>query len=95
MMTTETMTSSTSEQSFKQRLDGYYDWPCGYLFKFIAPRHQLDAVIALFEDQVPVRTRDSRKGNYVSVTAELEMADSEAVLDLYRRAAEIDGVLPL
>lgn len=95
MMMTETMTPPTTERSFKARLDGYYDWPCGYLFKFIAPRHQLDAVVALFEDQVPVRTRDSRKGNYVSVTAELEMPDSESVIDLYRRAAEIEGVLPL
>ena len=95
MIMTETMTATTTETSFRERLDGYYDWPCGYLFKFIAPRQQLDALIALFDDRAPVRTRDSRRGNYVSVTAELTMPDSESVLEIYRRAAEIEGVLPL
>jgi len=95
MMMTETMTRPTTESSFKESLDGYYDWPCGYLFKFIAPRQQLDALIAVFDDQAPIRTRDSRRGNYVSVTAELTMPDSDSVVDIYRRAAEIEGVLPL
>ena len=93
----------TTEQSFKERLDGYYDWPCAYLFKFIAPREKLDEVKGLFEElspasgeaEVPLRTRDSAQGNYVSVTAEPVMSDSDAVIAVYRKAAEIDGVVPL
>lgn len=85
----------TTEASFKERLDGYYDWPCSYLFKFIAPRERLDEVIGLFGDEIEVATRESRRGNYVSVTAEVEMGSSEEVVGFYRRAGEIDGVMPL
>lgn len=85
----------TTERSFKESLDGYYDWPCGYLFKFIAPRERLEEVVALFEVDTEVSTRESKKGNYVSVTAEMEMENSEAVVEVYRRAGEIEGVMPL
>lgn len=85
----------TTERSFKERLDGYYDWPCGYLFKFIAPRARLDDVVALFEEETEVSTRESKKGNYVSVTAEVEVESSEEVVEVYRRAGEIEGVMPL
>jgi uncharacterized protein len=85
----------TSERSFRERLDGYYDWPCAYVFKFIAPRERLEQVLALFDEQVEVSTRDSKRGNYVSVTAEVVMRDSEGVVAVYRRAGEIEGVMPL
>lgn len=85
----------TTEQSFRERLDEYYDWPCHYLFKFIAPQHLLDEVTALFGDDTEISTRESRKGNYVSVTAEVEMGGSEEVIEVYRQAAEIGGVMPL
>jgi hypothetical protein len=85
----------TTEQSFKERLDGYYDWPCGYVFKFIAPRERLQEVVALFGEEVEVSTRNSKKGNYVSVTAEVVAQDSDEVIAVYRRAGEIEGVMPL
>lgn len=85
----------SSEATFKLRLDHYYDWPCAYLFKFIAPREKLEAVVALFADETEISTRRSKRGTYVSVTAEVEMASSEAVVEVYRRAGEIGGVMPL
>lgn len=85
----------TTEASFKERLDGYYDWPCSYLFKFIAPHDRVDEVMGLFGEDAEVSTRRSAKGNYVSVTAEVEMGDSEAVLEVYRQAHEIGGVMAL
>jgi uncharacterized protein len=85
----------STEESFKQRLDGYYDWPCSYLFKFIAPKERLDDLVALFDEGDGVQTRESKRGNYVSVTVELAMANSDEVVAVYRRAGEIDGVMPL
>lgn len=85
----------TTESSFKERLDGYYDWPSPYLFKFIAPRERLDDVLALFGDEAEVSTRESERGNYVSVTAEIEMEGSDAVIAVYQEAGEIEGVMPL
>jgi len=87
--------NGTTEESFKERLDGYYDWPCAYVFKFIAPADRLDQVTGLFAEDVDLRTRRSKRGNYVSVTAEIVMAGSDDVIAIYRQAAEIDGVMPL
>lgn len=87
--------SCSTQQTFKERLDGYYDWPCAYLFKFIAPAELLDQVSALFAADVEIRTRHSKRGNYVSVTAEIVMAGSDEVIAIYERASEIDGVMPL
>ncbi len=85
----------TTEASFKERLDSYYDWPCAYVFKFIAPADRLDRLTALFADDADLRTRRSKNGNYVSVTVERVMDDSDQVIAVYRQAAEIDGVMPL
>jgi len=85
----------TTETSFKERLDGYYDWPCSYLFKFIAPHDRLEEVVALFSSSAEVTTRRSAKGNYVSVTAEVEMGGSDEVLEVYRQAHEIGDVMAL
>ena len=44
--------NGTTEESFKERLDGYYDWPCAYVFKFIAPAERLEEVTGLFAEDV-------------------------------------------
>lgn len=92
---TDVIGGPVTEASFKERLDGYYDWPCSYLFKFIAPSDRLEELVAIFDAEVDVQTRESRRGNYVSVTAEVEMGSSDEVVGVYRRAGEIDGVMPL
>lgn len=83
------------ERTLKERLDTYYDWPCVFLFKFIAPRERVPEVLALFGETAEVRTRQSSGGRYSSVTAELSVKGSDEVLELYRRAAALEGVLSL
>lgn len=79
---------------FENLLDDQTEWPAPYTFKFIAPRESLDALKALFGDH-PVTVRASSKGNYVSVTAHVEMESSEDVISIYDAAAEIDGIIAL
>lgn len=86
---------STTEDSFRERLDDYYDWPSPFLFKFIAPHDQVDRVLALFDSDAEITTRWSSGGKWISVTTEIEMESSEAVLDVYRRAGTIEGVVAL
>ena len=74
-------------------LDEQIDWPSPYLFKFIAPRSELDALTDLFGDEVTVRA--SSKGKYVSVTSEQMMNSSDAVIAVYKAAAEVEGVISL
>lgn len=85
-----------TEQSFRERLDAFYDWPCGFLFKFIAPRERLGELEALFDGlDAKLSTRESKKGNYVSLTAELDVGSADEVIEIYRRAGEVEGVMAL
>ena len=79
---------------FQDLLDQDRKWPAEYLFKFIVPRPNLDALQKLFGDH-PVIVRASTRGRYVSVTARLQMEDSASVVELYRAAGEIPGVISL
>jgi uncharacterized protein len=77
-------------------LDRTASWPAPYIFKFIVPQAKLAAVLVIF-DGLDARTslRDSKKGNYVGFTAEMTMSSSEAVVEVYRKAAKIEGIIAL
>jgi uncharacterized protein len=79
---------------FQTLLDEQMEWPGEYIFKFIAPRTRLDDLKALFGGQ-PVKVRSSSRGNYVSVTARMELDSSDQVIAIYNAAAEIEGVISL
>ncbi len=80
-------------ERFQALLDEQVEWPTVYTFKFIAPRPELEALKGLFDEEPKVRA--SSKGNYVSVTAHVEMASSEEVLDVYNAAGDIEDVIAL
>jgi len=63
--------------------------------KGVDREERLEEVVGLFGEGVEVTTRRSAKGNYVSVTAEVEMGSSDEVLEIYRQAHEIGGVMAL
>lgn len=69
-------------------------WPGPYTFKFVVPKAQVKKVLALFPDGLPT-LRESSKGNYLSVTARLEMDSAQAVMALYEEAATISGIVSL
>ncbi len=81
-------------ERFRTVLDDQMEWPNNFVFKFIAPQSGLDALKALFGLH-PVRVRSSRAGNYVSITARMEMHSSDEVIAIYKAAATIDGVILL
>jgi uncharacterized protein len=79
---------------FQQLLDGDNEWPALYLFKFIVPRARFDELKEVFGDH-PVTVRASSRGNYVSVTAHIEMQSSSEVIGIYRAAGRVEGVISL
>lgn len=79
---------------FQSLLDDQIDWPSAYLFKFIVPREEVGALTELFDEEA-MKMRSSRKGNYISVTAQLVMQSSDDVIAVYKAAAEVDGVISL
>jgi len=79
---------------FKTLLDEQNEWPTRYTFKFIVPAEQLEEVKAVFGGH-PVRVRASSKGTYKSVTAQMQVDSSQAVVDVYKEASSIEGIIPL
>lgn len=72
-------------------------WPMVYLFKFIVPKNPetLAKVLGLFENQNEMAFRDSGQGNYTSITVKEMMMDTQSVIEIYRKASEMKGVITL
>jgi hypothetical protein len=91
------MKSAKSEawwSRFQALLDQQTDWPSEYLFKFIVPSEGLGDLKEVF-GETPVQVRASSKGNYMSVTARMEMASSDEVIAIYHAAGKVEGVISL
>ncbi|MFQ5572541.1 MAG: DUF493 domain-containing protein [Rhodothermales bacterium] len=81
-------------ERFQNLLDDQNEWPTEYVFKFIAPQAGLDDLKAVFGKH-PVAVRASSKGNYISVTARMEMHSSDEIIAVYKAAAVVEGIISL
>ena len=80
--------------SFREKLDQHYAWPSIYMFKFIVPSGREEEVKKLF----PLHTtteKQSSQGKYTSITVQMMMPSSEAVISIYQQAALIEGLIAL
>jgi hypothetical protein len=80
--------------TLRAKLAVFETWPGPYLFKFIAPQEKLAELERLFEGE-DYRLRPSSKGRYMSLSCELVMESSEAVIEIYEQATAIEGVMAL
>lgn len=78
----------------KEKLDNQFAWPMVYMFKFIVPEANKQKVLSLFSKH-DVSSRNSKNGNYVSLTIQMFMMSSEDVIDVYKKASTIDGIIAL
>ncbi|MEZ4871593.1 MAG: DUF493 family protein [Bdellovibrionales bacterium] len=81
-------------EKFKKLLDGYHDFPGHYMFKFVLPSHRLVELREVF-DTDDFETRESSKGNYISVTIQKYVISSDEIMSLYEQCSEIEGLIPL
>jgi uncharacterized protein len=91
--------SSNKEKGLEQlkvQLDKM-EWPSVYMFKFIftADNRTYALVRRLFTDESRFFDKPSAKGKYVSVTVKELMLSSEEVVERYRKALDIEGVMAL
>ncbi len=80
--------------NFREKLDSHYAWPSLYTFKFIVPAGKEEEVNNLFPHHA-TSARLSRNGKYVSITVNMMMPSSEAVIEVYQAAAVIEGIIAL
>ncbi|TAH27278.1 MAG: DUF493 family protein [Cytophagales bacterium] len=71
------------------------DYPTTYLFKFIFPVDQLEKVKQLFNNQNNYVIKPSKAGNYLSLSYATIMPSAESIIDIYKQASVIKGVISL
>ena len=81
----------------RAQLDAHHDWPSEYMFKFIAPNQagRIEAVLAVFPDDVRVERKSSGGGKYVSLTIHETVPNADAVFERYRAVGAIGGIFSL
>lgn len=92
------MSEQDKYESLRKKLEEGFEWPRVYLFKFIVPadNQKVAQVEGLFRsDMAEISMRTSKNGNFVSVSAKEMMISPEAVINRYKEAAKIEGILSL
>lgn len=87
------MADFTTEE-FQKKLDDIHDFPTIYMFKFIVTKDKTEAVDNLFPTS-KLNYKPSSKGKYVSVTASVMMPSSDRVIEIYKEAKKIEGIIAL
>lgn len=85
---------SDTYASLQQRLDECHEFPCAYVFKFIVPKDKAGDLESLLAG-MPHSSRESKSGKFVSYTVETTMESSGSIIDLYKAAAGIEGLIAL
>ena len=84
-------------KSLEQKLNESHEWPSVYMFKFIVPadNRKIALVEALFDPEIKISTKESSGGKYISITGKGVMLNALEVIEKYRSAAKIEGLIAL
>ena len=85
---------SWDEASFLEKLEGTHQFPSKYTFKFIVkPEHQ--KTVESLVKNAEIKLKPSSGNKYVSISIIAQMASSESVVNVYKRAHTIEGIIAL
>lgn len=84
-------------KSLQKKLDETTEWPSVYMFKFIIPadNRRIAMVEALFSAEANITSKESSGGKYISITGKVVMLNALEVIEKYRSAAKIEGLIAL
>lgn len=82
-------------EKFRQKLVETSTFPSVYMFKFIVEsEHRKIALVEnLFEAEADIHTKESGSGRYTSITAKQVVMNVDEVIEVYKKAAEIKGII--
>lgn len=85
---------SWDDQAFKDKLENTHSFPENYIFKFIVkPQHE--AKVRSLVNEASVKLKPSSGNKYVSITLSKVMESSDAVIEVYKKAHTIEGIIAL
>ncbi|WP_203295594.1 DUF493 family protein [Luteirhabdus pelagi] len=82
----------------REQLEQDTTWPSQYMYKFIVPSEldKIAEVEAAFDGtDALIKTRDSSKGTYTSVSIRVTMDSPDAVIQKYLEVSDIEGIISL
>ena len=82
----------------KSQLETDTSWPATYLYKFIVPAslEKIAEIEAIFDHtNADIKTRDSSKGTYTSISIKVIMDSPDAVIQKYNEVSKVEGVISL
>lgn len=83
-------------ESLKTKLE-QLDFPNVYFFKFIVPNEEglITRVKKLFDKDSEVELKASSTGKFVSVSRKQVMLSADDIIEVYKQASEIEGIIAL
>ncbi len=82
----------------KEQLADTSTWPAKYLYKFIVPSKgtQIQEIEGIFNNiGAVIKTKESSKGTYTSVSIMVKLKDPDAVIKKYKEVSTVEGVISL
>ena len=91
------MATNTFDELRKKLEESIKSFPYIYMFKFIikSDNRTMALVEAIFDNDADIIQKQSSKGNYISITAKQVVMSVDEIIDIYEKAAVIDGVISL
>jgi putative lipoic acid-binding regulatory protein len=82
-------------EGLRSKLAETTTFPTVYMFKFIveADNRKIALVENLFQEEAEIHTKESDKGKYISITSKQVMMSVDEIMDVYKKAAEIKGIM--
>jgi len=79
----------------KVKIEETMSFPGVYMFKLIvqSENRTIALVENIFGEEADILTKESDKGKYTSITVKQVVINSEEIIDVYRKAALIKGVI--
>ncbi len=85
-------------EKLRKQLEEGFEWPSVYLFKFIVPadNQKVAQVQNLFNAEVAqITQRESKNGKFISVSIKEMMMSPDSIIEIYREASKIEGIISL
>jgi uncharacterized protein len=85
-------------ERLKVELDNSNSWPAAYLFKFIVPteNNNVEHVENAFNCMgAVIKTTKSKTGKFTSISVDVQMKDSQEIIDKYLEVSTIKGIISL
>ena len=89
------MSKSFSYEDFKEKLEDQHQFPTNYTYKFIVPATEVERFHKEVFPRQMVEEKHSKNGKFFSFTARFTVRSSDEVVETYKKAAKIPGLISL